>query len=45
VQVSEVVHFEEGQMKPGPGEAWNSFVFFEDPDGNSWTVQERPERD
>ena len=23
------------------GEAWNSFMFFDDPDGNSWTVQER----
>lgn len=26
-----------------PGEPWNSFIFFSDPDGNSWTVQEKPE--
>ncbi len=21
---------------------WNSFIFFSDPDGNAWTVQEQP---
>ena len=26
----------------GKGEDWNSFVFFDDPDGNSWAVQESP---
>jgi len=26
-------------------EDWNSFVFFSDPDGNGWTVQERPAGD
>jgi len=26
----------------GHGEDWNSFVFFDDPDGNSWTIQESP---
>jgi hypothetical protein len=26
----------------GPGARWNSFVLFKDPDGNGWTVQERP---
>ena len=26
----------------GRGGDWNSFVFFSDPDGNGWTVQERP---
>ncbi len=26
----------------GPGGDWNSFIFFSDPDGNSWAVQERP---
>jgi hypothetical protein len=24
------------------GGQWNSFVFFDDPDGNSWAVQEKP---
>jgi catechol 2,3-dioxygenase-like lactoylglutathione lyase family enzyme len=26
----------------GKGGDWNSFVFFDDPDGNSWAVQESP---
>jgi catechol 2,3-dioxygenase-like lactoylglutathione lyase family enzyme len=26
----------------GKGGDWNSFVFFKDPDGNGWTVQESP---
>ena len=26
----------------GRGGDWNSFIFFSDPDGNGWTVQERP---
>ncbi|MEV4611123.1 VOC family protein [Kitasatospora sp. NPDC049258] len=43
VPVTEVRHVErDGRWAPGPGEPWNSFVFFEDPDGNGWAVQERP---
>jgi catechol 2,3-dioxygenase-like lactoylglutathione lyase family enzyme len=42
VEVSPVQHFEEGVPADGPGEAWNSFLFFSDPDGNGWVVQERP---
>lgn len=42
VDVSPVQHFEKGVLTDGPGEAWNSFIFFSDPDGNAWTVQERP---
>jgi len=42
VDVSEVRHVEEGVWKPGHGEDWNSFIFFDDPDGNSWTVQQKP---
>jgi catechol 2,3-dioxygenase-like lactoylglutathione lyase family enzyme len=42
VEVSEVVHFEDGVQKPGPGGEWNTFFFFQDPDGNDWTVQEKP---
>jgi predicted enzyme related to lactoylglutathione lyase len=34
VQVSEVQEF-----------AWGSFVFFSDPDGNGWAVQQIPARD
>ena len=33
VEVSEVQHFD-----------WGSFVFFSDPDGNSWAVQQLPAR-
>jgi hypothetical protein len=24
---------------------WGSFVFFDDPDGNGWAVQQLPDRD
>lgn len=44
VTISEVVHFEEGGQRPGPGGDWNSFCFFDDPDGNSWAVQQAPAR-
>jgi catechol 2,3-dioxygenase-like lactoylglutathione lyase family enzyme len=42
VDVSPVRHFENGAMVDGPGGEWNSFLFFQDPDGNGWTVQEGP---
>lgn len=42
VDVSPVQHFGPSGLADGPGGRWNSFVFFRDPDGNSWTVQERP---
>lgn len=48
VDASEVQHFEEGQMTPGPDperRPYGSFVFFSDPDGNTWAVQERPDLD
>jgi catechol 2,3-dioxygenase-like lactoylglutathione lyase family enzyme len=38
-----IVHFEGGSMVPGPDPArqkFNSFIYFEDPDGNTWAVQE-----
>jgi catechol 2,3-dioxygenase-like lactoylglutathione lyase family enzyme len=35
VEVGEIVHFRNG----GP---YDSFVFFQDPDGNNWAVQEVP---
>jgi catechol 2,3-dioxygenase-like lactoylglutathione lyase family enzyme len=42
VDVSPVRHVEDGVWLDGHGGRWNSFLFFEDPDGNSWAVQERP---
>jgi catechol 2,3-dioxygenase-like lactoylglutathione lyase family enzyme len=42
VEVTPVRHFESGQRRDGHGGPWNSFIFFDDPDGNSWTVQEKP---
>ena len=38
-----IVHFEGGGMVPGPDPArqkFGSFIFFDDPDGNTWAVQE-----
>jgi catechol 2,3-dioxygenase-like lactoylglutathione lyase family enzyme len=43
VENAGVQHFEEGRMKPGPDPErrdYGSFIFFDDPDGNSWAVQE-----
>lgn len=42
VPVSAIQHFEGATRVAGPGGDWNSFIFFNDPDGNSWVVQERP---
>ncbi len=42
VAVGPVQHYEGSGLVEGPGGGWNSFVFFDDPDGNSWAVQERP---
>jgi catechol 2,3-dioxygenase-like lactoylglutathione lyase family enzyme len=42
VDASTVQHFDNGVPVEGRGGDWNSFVFFSDPDGNRWTVQERP---
>ena len=43
VEVSEVRHFDGRHWKPGGGGDWNSFVFFSDPDGNGWVLQQMPE--
>jgi catechol 2,3-dioxygenase-like lactoylglutathione lyase family enzyme len=43
VEVSPVRHIDNGVWVDGRGEEWNSFIFFHDPDGNGWTVQERPQ--
>ena len=42
VDVSPVQHFEDGTLADGPGGDWNAFIFFDDPDGNSWAVQQKP---
>ena len=44
VDVSPVRHIDTatGQWVDGHGGPWNSFIFFDDPDGNSWAVQEKP---
>jgi hypothetical protein len=44
VETSPVQHFDDGAWVEGRGGAWNSFVFFSDPDGNGWVLQERPGR-
>jgi catechol 2,3-dioxygenase-like lactoylglutathione lyase family enzyme len=42
VEVSPIRHFADGQWRDGRGGPWNAFIFFADPDGNGWAVQERP---
>jgi catechol 2,3-dioxygenase-like lactoylglutathione lyase family enzyme len=42
VEVSPIRHMEGGVWVDGPGGTWNSFVFFSDPDGNGWVLQEKP---
>jgi catechol 2,3-dioxygenase-like lactoylglutathione lyase family enzyme len=42
VPVTPVRHHDGTGFVDGPGEEWNSFFFFDDPDGNSWAVQESP---
>jgi catechol 2,3-dioxygenase-like lactoylglutathione lyase family enzyme len=42
LDVTPVRHFENGVWLDGHGGPWNSFMFFQDPDGNGWTIQERP---
>ncbi|MDQ3643446.1 MAG: VOC family protein [Actinomycetota bacterium] len=44
MEVSPVQHMDDGIWIEGRGGGWNSFVFFSDPDGNGWVLQERPAR-
>jgi catechol 2,3-dioxygenase-like lactoylglutathione lyase family enzyme len=47
VDSSEIFHFEAGTQVSGPDPAradYGSFLSFQDPDGNSWLVQEVPSR-
>jgi catechol 2,3-dioxygenase-like lactoylglutathione lyase family enzyme len=40
IEVSPVTHFGPQGPEEGHGGDYNSFVFFSDPDGNAWTVQQ-----
>jgi catechol 2,3-dioxygenase-like lactoylglutathione lyase family enzyme len=42
VSVSTVQHHDGKAFVDGKGDDWNSFMFFDDPDGNSWAIQESP---
>ena len=42
VDCTSVRHMGASGWEDGKGGDWNSFVFFDDPDGNSWAVQESP---
>ena len=42
LEISPIRHFEDGVWLDGKGGPWNSFAFFDDPDGNGWALQERP---
>jgi catechol 2,3-dioxygenase-like lactoylglutathione lyase family enzyme len=42
VEVSQIQHYEGPNRVDGRGGRWNSFIFLGDPDGNQWTIQERP---
>lgn len=42
VEITAIRHFDDGRWVEGKGGPWNSFFFFSDPDGNGWTVQEKP---
>jgi catechol 2,3-dioxygenase-like lactoylglutathione lyase family enzyme len=40
--ISSIQHHDGTGFVDGKGDDWNSFFFFDDPDGNSWAVQESP---
>jgi catechol 2,3-dioxygenase-like lactoylglutathione lyase family enzyme len=42
LDVGPVQHIVDGAWLDGPGGPWNSFMFFSDPDGNGWAIQEKP---
>ena len=42
VPVSSIQHHDGTGFVEGKGDRWNAFVFFSDPDGNGWAIQERP---
>jgi len=40
--ISAIQHHDGSGFVDGKGGEWNSFFFFDDPDGNSWAIQESP---
>jgi len=42
VPVSPIQHHDGSAFADGPGGDYNSFIFFDDPDGNGWAVQQSP---
>jgi catechol 2,3-dioxygenase-like lactoylglutathione lyase family enzyme len=42
VDVTPIRHVGENGWSDGKGGDYNSYVFFDDPDGNGWAVQESP---
>ena len=42
VPISSIKHHDGTGFAEGKGDDWNSFIFFDDPDGNSWAIQESP---
>jgi catechol 2,3-dioxygenase-like lactoylglutathione lyase family enzyme len=42
VECSPIRHFDGSGWADGKGGPWNSFVSFDDPDGNGWVLQESP---
>ena len=45
IENSGLQHFEDGVMTPGPDpqrQRYGTYIFFGDPDGNTWAVQEVP---
>ncbi len=45
VPVGPIQHHDGEGFQDGKGGPWNSFIFFRDPDGNSWAIQEKPAPD
>jgi catechol 2,3-dioxygenase-like lactoylglutathione lyase family enzyme len=42
IPVSAVQHHDGAGFVDGPGADYNSFIFFQDPDGNGWAIQQSP---
>ncbi|MFI1012495.1 VOC family protein [Streptomyces sp. NPDC020965] len=42
VEVGEIQRVGANGWEDGAGGEWNSFLFFKDPDGNGWAIQEAP---
>ena len=42
VQLSTIQHPRRHRLRRGPGRSLELVVFFSDPDGNGWAIQERP---